>query len=243
MDASGWEEKALGQCRRKAMVQQRGRLQPELIKPGPTIPEWIHRRWSWENTAQSQHLIRTWTSLHVNQPEDKSLLKTDFHKTTWITNLVILFSLALAAPSFLFTSRFYPRCLVAKMLGISTNYDKMCSFKSWRNMCEILVAAGSQLFVFVARGIKPLGTQADFTKLYSVLDLNQHASFQYWKDFTKFLSAFSSKDSKNNVSILLEGNWKTWGTGEELKHYFTTLIFFSTQCMQSGGQDWSLTHA
>lgn len=73
-------------------------------------------------------------------------------------------------------------------------------------MCEILIAARSQLFVFVARGTKSLGTQADFTKLYSVLNLNQHASFQYWKGLAKFPSGFSNNDSKNNVPILLEGN-------------------------------------
>lgn len=129
LKASGWEEKALCQCGRKAMVQQRGRLHSELIKSDPTTLEWIHRRWSSENPTQSQHLIRTWTSLDVNHPEDKSLLETDFHKTTWIINLVILSSLALATPWFLLTSRFYPRCLVAKRLGISTNYDKMCSFE------------------------------------------------------------------------------------------------------------------
>lgn len=66
-------------------------------------------------------------------------------------------------------------------------------------MCEILI---------VARGTKSLGTQADFTKLYSVLNLNQHASFQYWKDLAKFASGFSNNDSKSNIPILLKGTEK-----------------------------------
>lgn len=113
--------------------------------------------------------------------------------------------------------------------------------KSHRNMFEILVATRSQLSCVCSKRNQVSGDQTDFTKLYSVLDLNQHASFHYWEDSAQFPSEFSNKDSKKKVFILLEGNWKTWGTREELKHYFTTLIFFSRQvffiqCIQDGGE-------